>query len=53
MEGRDLLRAVEGTGKEKLREMGLRVREYKKFFEAWEELHLTFDDEGGSYVRDD
>ena len=53
MEGRDLLRPVEGTGKEKLREMGLRVREYKKFFEAWEELHLTFDDEGGTYVRDD
>jgi alpha 1,3-mannosyltransferase len=53
MEGRDLLRPVEGTGKEKLREMGLRVREYKKFFDAWEELHLTFDEEGGSYVRDD
>ncbi|ETI20826.1 hypothetical protein G647_07168 [Cladophialophora carrionii CBS 160.54] len=53
MEGRDLLRPVEGTGKEKLREMGLRVREYKKFFEAWENLHLTFDEEGGSYVRDD
>jgi hypothetical protein len=53
MEGRDLLRPVEGTGKEKLREMGLRVREYKKFFEAWEELHLTFDEEGGTYVRDD
>lgn len=53
MEGRDLLRQVEGTGKEKLREMGLRVRQYKKFFEAWEDLHLTFDEEGGSYVRDD
>lgn len=53
MEGRDLLRPVEGTGKEKLREMGLRVREFRKFFEAWEELHLTFDEEGGTYVRDD
>lgn len=53
MEGRDLLRPVEGTGKEKLREMSLRIREYKKFFEAWEALHLAFDDEGGSYVRDD
>jgi hypothetical protein len=53
MEGRDLLRQVEGTGKEKLREMGLRVREYKKFFEAWEDLHLTSDEEGGTYVRDD
>ncbi|EXJ94086.1 hypothetical protein A1O1_02479 [Capronia coronata CBS 617.96] len=53
MEGRDLLRQVEGTGKEKLREMGLRVREYKKFYEAWEDLHLTADEEGGTYVRDD
>ncbi|KIW11901.1 hypothetical protein PV08_09174 [Exophiala spinifera] len=53
MEGRDLLRPVEGTGKEKLREMGLRAREYKKFFQAWEDLHLAFDEEGGSYVRDD
>jgi alpha 1,3-mannosyltransferase len=53
MEGRDLLRPVEGTGKEKLREMGLRTREYKKFLEAWEELHLTFDEEGGAHVRDD
>lgn len=53
MEGRDLLRQVEGTGKEKLREMGLRVREYKKFFEAWEDLHLTSDEEGGTYIRDD
>lgn len=53
MEGRDLLRQVEGTGKEKLREMGLRVREYKKYFEAWEDLHLSLDPEGGAYVRDD
>lgn len=53
MEGRDLLRQVEGTGKEKLREMGLRVREYKKFFQAWEDLHLTDDPDGGTYVRDD
>ncbi|RVX66830.1 hypothetical protein B0A52_09560 [Exophiala mesophila] len=53
MEGRDLLRHVEGTGKEKLREMGLRVREYKKYFEAWEDLHLSFDEDGGAYVRDD
>lgn len=53
MEGRDLLRQVEGTGKEKLREMGLRVREYKKFFDAWEDLHLMSDEEGGTYVRDD
>ena len=53
MHMRDLLRQVEGTGKEKLREMGLRVRAYKSYFEAWEDLHLDFDAEGGSYIRDD
>ncbi|RMZ90296.1 hypothetical protein DV736_g2474, partial [Chaetothyriales sp. CBS 134916] len=53
MHMRDLLRQVEGTGKEKLREMGLRVRAYKSYFEAWEDLHLGFDAEGGTYVRDD
>jgi len=53
MNMRDLLRAVEGTGKEKLREMGLRTRAYQIFFQAWEDLHLTTDAEGGQYVRDD
>ncbi len=53
MHMRDLLRQVEGTGKEKLREMGLRVRAYKSYFEAWEDLHLDADSEGGSYIRDD
>ena len=53
MHMRDLLRQVEGTGKEKLREMGLRVRAYKSYFEAWEDLHLDFDAEGGTFVRDD
>jgi alpha 1,3-mannosyltransferase len=52
MHVRELLRPVEGTGKEKLREMGLRSRAYKRFFEAWETLHLV--PAGGSYyVRDD
>ncbi|RMD42672.1 hypothetical protein DV735_g2424, partial [Chaetothyriales sp. CBS 134920] len=50
---RDLLRPVEGTGKEKLREMGLRVRAYKNYFKTWEDLHLGFDADGGVYVRDD
>ncbi len=53
MHMRDLLRQVEGTGKDKLREMGLRDRAYKSYFEAWEDLHLDFDAEGGTYVRDD
>ncbi|KAI9881728.1 MAG: hypothetical protein M1823_006561, partial [Watsoniomyces obsoletus] len=45
MHMRDLLRQVDGTGKEKLREMGLRVRAYKGYFEAWEQLHLDTDAE--------
>ncbi|KAK5018915.1 hypothetical protein LTR16_001100 [Cryomyces antarcticus] len=38
---RELLRSVEGTGKEKLREMGLRSRAFKVFYEAWEDLHFV------------
>lgn len=53
MHMRDLLRPVEGTGKERVREMGLRTRAYKSYFEAWEDLHLDTDNEGGTYVRDD
>jgi alpha 1,3-mannosyltransferase len=48
---RELLRPVEGTGKEKLREIGLRTRAYKVFFEAWETLHLV--PKGDNfYIRD-
>ena len=49
---RGLLRPVEGTGKEKLREIGLRARAYKTYFEAWEDLHLipSGDD---VHIRDD
>lgn len=50
---RELLRRVEGTGKEKLREMGLRARAYKSYFEAWEDLHLVHTPDGGVYIRDD
>lgn len=50
---RELIRPVEGTGKERMREMGLRTRAYRKYFDAWEALHLTTDDEGATYVRDD
>ncbi|KAJ5561351.1 hypothetical protein N7535_004181 [Penicillium sp. DV-2018c] len=50
---RELLRPVIGTGSEKLRELGLRTRAYKHFFEAWEKLHLVTEDNGNTYVRDD
>ena len=49
---RELLRQLDGTGKEKLRELGLRTRAYKNFFEAWEDLHMVIDDDA-TYVRDD
>ena len=49
---RELLRPVEGTGKEKLREIGLRSRAYKKFFEAWESLHIVTSN-GQTYLRHD
>lgn len=50
---RELIRPVDGSGKEKMREMGLRTRAYKKYFDAWEALHMTTDDEGATYIRDD
>ncbi|KAJ6134782.1 hypothetical protein N7523_001104 [Penicillium sp. IBT 18751x] len=50
---RELLRPVIGTGAEKLRELGLRTRAYKQFFEAWEKLHLVTEDNNNTYVRDD
>ena len=50
---RELIRPVEGSGKEKMREMGLRTRAYRKYFEAWEALHMTIDSEGATYIRDD
>ena len=53
MNMRDLLRPVEGTGKEKLHEMGLRTRSYQDFFQIWEDLHLVSNPDGASYIRDD
>lgn len=50
---RELLRPVIGTGAGKLRELGLRTRAYKQFFEAWEKLHLITEDKENTYVRDD
>ncbi|PLN79941.1 mannosyltransferase putative-domain-containing protein [Aspergillus taichungensis] len=49
---RDLLRPIERTGEEKLRELGLRTRSFKKHFAAWEALHLVV--EGSNvYARND
>ena len=50
---RELLRPIMGTGAEKLRELGLRTRAYKQFFDAWEELHLVTEHHDNIYVRDD
>jgi hypothetical protein len=51
---RELLRPIMGTGSERLRELGLRTRAYKQFFDAWEKLHLvTEHDDNIYYVRDD
>lgn len=53
LEIRGLLQPTESTGESRLREFGIRARRYKKYFEAWEELHLIPDPEGGTYVRND
>ncbi|ROW10524.1 hypothetical protein VMCG_02137 [Cytospora schulzeri] len=53
LEIRGLLQPIESTGEERLREFGIRARRYKKYFEAWEDLHLVPDPEGGTYIRDD
>ncbi|KAJ6436613.1 F-box domain-containingprotein [Purpureocillium lavendulum] len=52
MERHQVLRQIDGTGGDKLREIGLRVREYKQFFEAWDELHHALADDKDGYVRD-
>jgi hypothetical protein len=49
---RGLLQPIDGTGEEKLHEIGLRARAYKTYFEAWEELHLIRSGED-VYIRDD
>jgi alpha 1,3-mannosyltransferase len=48
-----LLQPITGTGSRKLRELGLRSRAYKRFFEAWEKFHLFTEHENDIYyVRD-
>lgn len=53
LEIRGLFRPIELTGEQRLRELGLLARRYKKYYEAWEELHVVTDAEGGTHVRDD
>jgi hypothetical protein len=36
-----------------MRELGLRTRQCKKYFDAWEDFHLVEDDSGEISVRDD
>ncbi|KAJ0123197.1 lpha-mannosyltransferase [Diaporthe amygdali] len=54
LEIRGLLQPLDSmTGEARLRELGVRTRNYKKYLEAWEDLHLVPDSEGGTYIRDD
>ncbi|PNY25299.1 alpha-1,3-mannosyltransferase [Tolypocladium capitatum] len=50
---RELLRPIDTGGKEKMRELGLRTRQYRKYFSAWEDLHLVEAVSGDISVRDD
>ncbi|KAI4765463.1 hypothetical protein E4T52_01789 [Aureobasidium sp. EXF-3400] len=49
---RDLLRPLEGGGQDRLKELGVRVRAFNKFFTTWEALHVVADSKL-TYVRDD
>ncbi|KAI1757859.1 glycosyltransferase family 71 protein [Xylaria castorea] len=54
MNMREFLRPIENGGPERMREMGLRTRAYKKYLSAWEKLHLVEDKETGqTAIRDD
>ncbi|KAI1637745.1 glycosyltransferase family 71 protein [Biscogniauxia mediterranea] len=50
---REFLRPVEAGGAERMREIGVRTRAYRSYFEAWEILHLGEDEAGNMFVRDD
>jgi hypothetical protein len=47
-----LLRPLEATGGERLRDLGLRTRDFWALYEAWETVHLVPADDG-LYIRDD
>lgn len=51
---RDLLRPITNAGEKRMREVGLRARLFKKYFAAWEDLHVvSVGKNGGALVRDD
>lgn len=52
MHQRALLSPITTSGAERIHEVGLRTREFKRLFEAWEELHFVFT-ENSVYVQDD
>ncbi|KAH2970917.1 hypothetical protein KXW43_008694 [Aspergillus fumigatus] len=52
MRMQSLLRPLEATGGERLRDLGLRTRDFWALFEAWETVHLVPTDDG-LYIRDD
>lgn len=53
MELRSLLHPIQGTGAEKLREIGLRAREYKKYLAVWEDLHFVEYSGKDTFLRTD
>lgn len=53
MEVRSLLHDIEGSGAEKLREIGLRARAYKRYLAAWEELHFVENSIDATFIRPD
>ncbi|KAI1813840.1 glycosyltransferase family 71 protein [Poronia punctata] len=51
---RGLLSPILDGGAERMRELGLRTRAYKKYFAAWEKLHLMEHEATGElHIRDD
>ena len=49
---RELLRPIENSGKERLRELGLRARQFRTLLESWEDIHLVHTKDS-TLVRDD
>lgn len=51
MHMRDLLRPLEGAGRELLRDMGRRTRAYASVLKAWEDLHVVNPSDGTMCAR--
>lgn len=47
-----LLTPITNSGTQRIHDLGLRTREFKKLFETWEALHLVFH-EKSLYIQDD